>query len=163
MDSLIPEYVDALCREIHHIASSSPDKIPIHTVFFGGGTPSLLPSIEIERILAALESEMTILKGIEITLEANPGRLSLEYLKSIHDLGVNRISLGMQSANPEDLLLLERQHDFNHVVDAVKLVRKAGIGNLNLDIIFGIPYQTLASFERTIDRGISLNPDHFSL
>ena len=69
----------------------------------------------------------------------------------------------MQSANPEDLLLLERQHDFKQVVDAVKLVRKAGIGNVNLDIIFGIPYQTLESFERTIDLAISLNPDHFSL
>jgi oxygen-independent coproporphyrinogen-3 oxidase len=163
METLIPEYVEALCHEIQHISSSSPEKIPIHTIFFGGGTPSLLPYLEIERIFAALERNLTLLKGLEITLEANPGRLSLEYLKSISDLGINRISLGMQSANPEDLLLLERQHDFNQVVEAVKLVRKAGIGNVNLDIIFGIPYQTLASFERTIDLAISLNPDHFSL
>ena len=163
MDSLIPEYVDALCQEIHYISSCSPEKIPIHTVFFGGGTPSLLPSIEIGRIFAAIERELTLLKGLEITLEANPGRLTLEYLKSIHDFGVNRISLGMQSANTEDLLLLERRHDFNHVAEAVKLIRKAGFGNVNLDIIFGIPNQTLASFERTIDLGLSLNPDHFSL
>ncbi len=163
METLIPEYVGALCQEIRYVGRSSPQKIPIHTVFFGGGTPSLLPGKEIQRIFATLEQEFHLLDGLEVTLEANPGRLTHEYFKTIRDLGVNRISLGMQSANPEDLLLLERQHGFQHVVKAVSLIRKAGINNLNLDLIFGIPYQTLASWQRTLDHAIALNPDHISL
>jgi oxygen-independent coproporphyrinogen-3 oxidase len=163
MESLIPEYVRGVCQEIRYIARSSPQIIPIQTIFFGGGTPSILPIGEIECIFTAIEQEFELIEGLEISLEANPGRLSIEYLKSLRDLGVNRISLGMQSANPQDLLLLERQHDFQHVVSAVKMLRMAGIDNINLDLIYGLPYQSLDSWQRTLDSGISLNPDHLSL
>lgn len=163
MESLIPDYVRGLCQEIRYIARSSPHKIPIQTIFFGGGTPSILPIGEIERIFSAIEREFELIEGLEISLEANPGRLSVEYLKSLRDFGVNRISLGMQSANPQDLLLLERQHDFQMVVSAVRMLRKAGIDNLNLDLIYGLPYQSLDSWQRTLDSGISLKPDHLSL
>lgn len=163
MEALIPEYVGALCQEIRFIARSCPQRIPVHTIFFGGGTPSILPRKEISRIFDALQDEFTLLDGLEISLEANPGKLSYDYLKFLRDLGINRISLGMQSANPEDLLLLERQHEFEHVVRGVSLIRKVGFENLNLDLIFGIPYQNLVSWQRTLELGISLNPDHFSL
>jgi len=155
--------VGALCQEIRYIARSCPEKIPVHTVFFGGGTPSLIPSKEIYRIFDTLQQVFILHGGCEITLEANPDRLTYENLKFLHEMGVNRISLGMQSANPEDLLLLERQHDFKQVVKAVGMVRQSGFDNVNLDLIFGIPNQSLESWQRTLDLGISLNPDHFSL
>ena len=163
IDSLIPDYVGALCREIQFVASSHLQKIPIHSIFLGGGTPSILPGKELKRIFDSLEAEFVLLDRIEITLEANPGSLSLEFLMSIHDMGVNRISLGMQSADDIDLRLLDRRHDYKKVVDAVRLIRKAGFENLNLDLIFGIPNQALNSWQRTLERSISLNPEHFSL
>ncbi len=104
-----------------------------------------------------------LLEGLEFTIEANPGRLSYDYSRSLHDLGINRLSLGMQSANPGDLLLLERQHEFHQTANAVSMIRKAGFNNLNLDLIFGIPHQTLESWKLSLDQGISLNPDHLSL
>ena len=163
MEALIPEYVGALCQEIQFVAHSCAQRIPVQTIFFGGGTPSLLPSRELSRIFDTLQQAFILLEGREITLEANPDRLSYEYLKSLYELGINRISLGMQSANSEDLLLLERQHDFKQVAKAISLVRKTGFDNVNLDLIFGIPNQSLESWQRTLDLGISLNPDHFSL
>ena len=163
MDAIIPDYVQALCQEIRFIARSCTQRIPIRTIFFGGGTPSIIPRKEFSRIFDTLQLEFDLPQGLEITLEANPGRLSYEYLKSLRELGINRISLGMQSANPEDLLLLERQHQFEQVAMAVALIRKAGFENLNLDLIFGIPNQNLASWQRTLDLGVSLDPDHFSL
>ena len=163
MEALIPEYVGVLCQEIRYIVRSCPQRIPVHTIFFGGGTPSILPEKEISRVFDALQDEFTLLDGLEISLEANPGKLSYDYLKFLRDLGINRISLGMQSANPDDLLLLERQHEFEHVIRGVSLIRKVGFENLNLDLIFGIPYQNLVSWQKTLELGISLYPDHFSL
>lgn len=163
IEQLIPEYVRALCLEIRYIARSCAQKIPVHTIFFGGGTPSLLPGNEVSRVLDTVQKEFLLPEGVEITLEANPGRLTYDYLYSLHQLGVNRISLGMQSADPEDLTLLDRQHDFVQVARAVSMIRKAGFENLSLDLIFGIPYQELARWQRTLDLAISLNPDHISL
>lgn len=163
MEGYIPAYVLALCNELEYIARKKPHKIPLKTIFFGGGTPSLLPEEEIDRILATIQREFETLDGTEISLEANPGQLDLEYLISIRQMGVNRISLGMQSANPDDLSLLERQHDFQQVKKAVELIRSAGFANLNLDLIFGIPYQSLKSFQDSLDLALTLEPEHFSL
>jgi oxygen-independent coproporphyrinogen-3 oxidase len=163
LDDLIPAYVQALCHEIRYLAENCGRKPPIHTIFLGGGTPSILPAGEIEKIINQLNQDFNILEGIEITMEANPGRLTYDYLKSLYELGINRISLGMQSANPGELLLLERQHEFHQIANAVSLVRKAGFKNYNLDLIFGIPYQTLESWQLSLELGLSLGPDHLSL
>ncbi|MEE9188734.1 MAG: radical SAM family heme chaperone HemW, partial [Anaerolineales bacterium] len=163
LDDLIPAYVQALCHEIQYLAENCGRKPPIHTIFLGGGTPSILPAGEIEKIINQLNQDFNILEGIEITMEANPGRLTYDYLKSLYELGINRISLGMQSANPGELLLLERQHEFHQIANAVSLVRKAGFKNYNLDLIFGIPYQTLESWQLSLELGLSLGPDHLSL
>ncbi len=167
LEALIPEYVAALRREIA-LSSVSADestgqRLPVHTIFFGGGTPSLRPAHELEGILNCLRESFDLQAGIEITLEANPGTLSLDYLKNLRSLGVNRLSLGMQSASPEELRLLERQHSFEDVIQAVEWARSAGIDNLNLDLIFGLPYQTLKDWERTLGFAIGLRPDHLSL
>ncbi len=145
------------------LSISAQARLPVHTIFFGGGTPSLLPISEMDRLLAALRDHFHLQTGIEITLEANPGTLSLAYLRDLRSLGVNRLSLGMQSANPEELTLLERQHGFFDVIQAVSWARRAGFDNLNLDLIFGLPYQTMERWDQTLTRALELEPDHFSL
>jgi oxygen-independent coproporphyrinogen-3 oxidase len=122
MEGLIPDYVSALCEEMRLIAASSPQKIPLHTIFFGGGTPSILPIGEIERIVKSIQRDFDLLDEVEITIEANPGGLRLDYLKSLNNIGINRLSLGVQTANPQELVLLERQHNFQQVIEAVRLV-----------------------------------------
>ncbi len=163
LDNLIPSYVDALCQEIELSAESAGKRLPVHTIFFGGGTPSLLPVKQVERILCALERHFDLQPGLETTLEANPGTVNLPYWRDLRSLGVNRLSLGMQSANNEQLRLLERQHGLLDVLQAVDWAHKAGFDNLNLDMIFGIPYQTIDMWQTTLDRALALRPDHLSL
>jgi oxygen-independent coproporphyrinogen-3 oxidase len=103
------------------------------------------------------------MESIEISLEANPGTVSKTYLKQLHDLGVNRLSLGMQSANHDELALLERQHSYKDVINAVEWSRGAGINNLNLDLIFGLPYQGLKSWMANVEAATALHPEHLSL
>lgn len=163
LENLVPAYVQALCREIELLAESAGKRLPVHTVFFGGGTPSLLPADELERVLQALFASFELLAGLELTLEANPGTLSRAYLRDLRSLGVNRLSLGMQSAAPEELSLLEREHDFRQVTRAVAWSRGAGFEDVNLDLIFGLPYQSLASWQKNLELALGLSPDHLSL
>jgi oxygen-independent coproporphyrinogen-3 oxidase len=173
LEDLIQPYVEALCREIAfsaHTVQSSPvkraypgDRLPVHSLFFGGGTPSLLSASQLEQILRAVNEGFDLAGDLEITLEANPGTLSPSYLRDLRSLGVNRLSLGVQSANPLELRLLERQHDFSQVIKTVKWARQAGPDNINLDLIFGLPEQALESWQRTLNLAVGLAPDHFSL
>ena len=163
IESLIPDYIRALCREIRFISLAAEDRLPVHTVFFGGGTPSLLPLTALEEIFYSLKQSFLLHSEAEVTLEANPGTLTLSYLQGLHSIGINRLSLGMQSANSGDLRLLERQHDLSGVVQSVRWARQAGYKNLNLDLIFGIPYQSLESWNRTLRMALSLLPEHLSL
>lgn len=163
LEHLIDDYTHALCREAQHAATRFPAHAGVHTLFFGGGTPSLLPLSALEQILATLRTGFPLTEDAEITLEANPGTVSLDYLRGLRTLGVNRLSMGMQSANPNDLRILEREHDFFDVVNAVKWARQAGFDNLNLDLIFGLPYQTLASWQHTLDLAVALHPEHLSV
>lgn len=138
-------------------------KLPVHTIFFGGGTPSLMPAGKLAMILESLDQVFDLQPHLEITLEANPGTLSLEYLTDLKRSGINRLSLGVQSANPQELLLLERQHSYVDVIRSVKWARQAGFDNLNLDLILGLPYQELRSWQNTVNLVMGLSPEHFSL
>jgi oxygen-independent coproporphyrinogen-3 oxidase len=160
---MIPAYIQALCAEIRFVRASVGQQIPIHTIFVGGGTPSLLPLAELGRLFEVISQEFNLFEGAEITLEANPEKLSANYLKGLQQLGINRISLGVQSADSRDLRILERQHDFLQVAAAIKLIRKAGFENLNLDLIFGIPHQTIESWKSSLMIALELQPEHFSL
>ncbi len=160
---MIPEYVRALCREIELVAQSAGPRLSAHTIFFGGGTPSLLPLADLETVLDTLAQNFTLREGAEVSLEANPGTVSPEYLKGLRRAGVNRLSFGMQSANPDDLRLLERIHSYQDVAAAVRWARQAGFDNLNLDLIFGLPYQSIERWGETLDRALALQPEHFSL
>ncbi len=163
LQHLIPAYTQAVCDEIKFLSDSSINRIPIHTIFFGGGTPSLLGEKYLEMILTTIRDELDLAEGAETTIEANPGTVSKEYLVNIHALGVNRISLGMQSANQTELTLLERQHSFEDVIKAVEWSRDAGFDNLNLDLIFGLPEQSMKAWLVSLEAATTLQPEHLSL
>ncbi|HSO27855.1 MAG TPA: radical SAM family heme chaperone HemW [Anaerolineales bacterium] len=163
VENLIPAYVRALTAEMAWTAHAAGERLPVHTIFFGGGTPSLLPAAEVGRILSAARRYYEVEPAAEITLEANPGTLQPAYLFELRRLGVNRLSLGVQSANPEELRLLERRHDFPTAAQAVTWAREAGFDNMNLDLIFGLPGQTLVSWQRTLDLALGLEPEHLAL
>ena len=160
----IQAYGGAICKEIESIAAGAPGApLPVHTIFFGGGTPSLLPLSVLDEIFQAIRARFVLQADAEITMEANPGTVTPEYLRGVYDLGVNRLSFGMQSAHPDDLRMLERQHNFFDVVRAVEWSRRAGFQNLSLDLIFGLPEQSLERWQDSVERAIGLNPEHLSL
>jgi oxygen-independent coproporphyrinogen III oxidase len=159
----IPAYVEALQKEIQLVGRSTLKNLQVHTIFFGGGTPSLLTAKQLEFILKSIHSSFTLAPDLEISLEANPGTCSVEFLYDIRVLGFNRISFGVQSANPSELHLLERIHDYGDVVNAVKWSRQAGFKNLNIDLIYGLPEQTMANWQKTVNQVMGLHPEHLSL
>jgi len=163
LENLIPEYINAICQEIEYSAASLGVHLPVHTIYFGGGTPSLFPIAGLKRILKALSDKFDLLPGIEITLESNPGTVSLPYLFELKALGINRLSLGMQSADPNELRLLGRTHSFIQVNQAIPWARQAGFDNLNLDLIFGLPEQTLGMWKSNLDLAMGFQPEHLSL
>ena len=161
----IPAYVDALIREIEYIAATRPsDHATIGTIFFGGGTPSLLSAPQLASVVDALRAAFSFREApnLEATIEANPGTTSPEFLHEIRRAGINRLSFGVQSANPDELRMLERIHDFFDVVNSVKWARQAGFDNLNLDLIYGLPEQTMQTWQTTVKRIVGLHPEHIS-
>ncbi len=164
---MIPAYVEALGRELEFVGSRFAGEKDrgdgkVHTIFFGGGTPSLLTPKQFEYVLQAIRRNFTLTEDAEITIEANPGTVSFADLLNLRSLGINRISYGVQSANTEELRMLERAHDFFDVIEAVASARKAGFDNLNLDLIYGLPEQTLPSWQTTVQRILDLHPEHIS-
>jgi oxygen-independent coproporphyrinogen-3 oxidase len=159
MEALYLPYVNALEKEIHRQSRG----MAVHTLFFGGGTPSLLATKDIGRLIQSCRDIFTVTNELEITCECNPGTVSLDYLRELREQGVNRLSYGAQSAQPNELKLLGREHDWEQVVRAIELSRSAGFDNLNVDLIFGLPYQTLESWQATLSAACALDPDHISL
>lgn len=162
-ESMIPAYVEALCKEIEFAGKGgSRSALTVHTIFFGGGTPSLLSPPQFDSIFKSLRATFTLTSEPEITIEANPGTCSFAYLRDLRSIGINRISYGVQSANAFELRMLERAHNFLDVIEAVTSARKAGFDNLNLDLIYGLPEQTLESWQTTVQRVLDLRPEHIS-
>jgi oxygen-independent coproporphyrinogen-3 oxidase len=166
-EEMIPAYVEALSQEVAFVGSilkgeREKGEGKVHTIFFGGGTPSLLYPKQFAQIFESIRSNFTLTDDVEITIEANPGTVSFADLLDLHSLGINRISYGVQSANTEELRMLERAHDFLDVIEAVASSRKAGFDNLNLDLIYGLPEQPLGSWQTTVRRILDLHPEHIS-
>jgi len=165
----IPAYVSALCREISIVADAGSQnnqaRIAVHSLYFGGGTPSLIPVQQYEVIFKTIQEVFDLSEGIdrEITLEANPGTLSREYSRDLHSIGFNRISLGVQSAHLIELRQLGRIHDFNATVESVEWVRQSGFVNLNLDLIYGLPGQKIETWRSTLESVSAFQPEHLSL
>lgn len=136
---------------------------PVHSIYFGGGTPSLLQPSQVNKVLRSIRQVFAVTTDCEITLEANPGTVFLDSVSGYREAGVNRLSLGVQSTHQKELTLLERQHSYADVLNAVQDARKTGIDNINLDLIYGLPYQELKDWEETLRSIVLLNPDHLSL
>jgi oxygen-independent coproporphyrinogen-3 oxidase len=168
LDDLMAPYARALATEIRMVGVGARENgcRAAHTIFFGGGTPSLLPLELYAEIFAALREAFALTPDCEITLEANPGTVEKHYLEGLRALGVNRLSFGVQSTHPSELQLLDRLHSFDDVVRAVRWARAAGFdprsNGVNLDLIFGIPHQTMAMWRETLARALALQPDHLS-
>ena len=152
------EYVQALLSEI---AARVPDNEPIDTIYFGGGTPSILETEQIERLLNALLKKSTT-PPKEITLEANPGDLNLEKLTALKRLGINRLSIGIQSFNDAELRLIGRRHNAAQAIQAVNDAQTAGFDNISIDLIYALPEQTMESWREAIHTAIQLGVQHIS-
>lgn len=135
---------------------------PAETVFLGGGTPSLLEPGQVRGVLDALGERFPFASGVEVTMEANPSDLSPERLQGYRSAGVNRLSLGVQSFADRELALLGRRHNAATAARVFAEARRAGFGNVSLDLMLGIPGQTRGSLRRTIERAVALGPDHLS-
>ncbi len=158
----MPAFVEALVEEIRWAATGA-DGQTVHTIFFGGGTPSLLTPDQFAFILESLHGQFNVADDAEITIEANPNDLSREYLGALRRLGINRLSIGMQSSDETELRLFNRHHDNEAVVRAVAAARASGFDNINLDLIYGVPHQTITSWTATLRQAAALAPDHISL
>jgi oxygen-independent coproporphyrinogen III oxidase len=160
-------YVRALLTEIELAGklaqSADGTSRRSRTIFFGGGTPSLLTVTQITRLLNACRRAFAVDEDAEITLEANPGTLSFEQLAGLHAAGINRLSMGAQSFDAELLKALGRIHSPAEITQAVHSARAAGFTSINLDFMFGLPGQTMRHWQATLDQALALHPDHFSL
>ena len=154
-------YVDALVRDLEHDLPLAWGR-SVHSVFFGGGTPSLFPPQAIDRFLQAASARLRFTPGLEITLEANPGTAEHGRFDGYRAAGVNRVSFGIQSFDDGCLQRLGRIHDSAEAEAAVKLAQDAGFDNLNLDLMYALPGQDLAMAERDLERAFALQPAHIS-
>ncbi|MCE5287008.1 MAG: radical SAM family heme chaperone HemW [Pelosinus sp.] len=161
LDNLYEEYTAALCREIAERASGL--SAVADTVFIGGGTPSILPADLLIQILQAIEGSFIIAKGAEISMEANPGTVNLEKLHILRQYGVNRLSFGVQSFQDTLLRGIGRIHSADEAKEAVSLAKKAGFDNINVDLIYGLPHQTLDDVKASLKEAVSLDIQHISV
>jgi oxygen-independent coproporphyrinogen-3 oxidase len=151
------DYIDAVLRELE---SAPKDQVP--TIFFGGGTPSLLPAHDLGRVITAIKARNGLTADCEITLEANPDSVTQEKLQGYLAAGFNRISFGMQSAQPHVLALLDRTHNPANVKRAVDMARAAGFESISVDLIYGTPGESLEDWRSTVTEALSLDIDHIS-
>ena len=161
LDGLMQPYVEALERELGS-ASARFDFGPLATVYFGGGTPSLMPASSITRLMDRIRALFDLESGAEITLEANPASTDPAKLAAWRAAGVNRLSIGVQGFDPRALAVLERRTDGEQARRAVSQARGAGFENLSLDLIYAVPFQTVESWQATVREAIALGPEHLS-
>jgi oxygen-independent coproporphyrinogen-3 oxidase len=157
--ALKEQYVAALLREI----AAQGDGSPADTIYFGGGTPSLLEPVEIASIIEACRQRFTVDRDAEITMEANPETVTPERLVGFREAGVNRLSYGVQSFRDEELQRLSRLHSASRAAEAFAMARRAGFDNISLDLMMWLPQQTIAQWLESVDALIALGPDHASL
>ena len=162
-ENLKQQYVDVLCQEIALTVSQIPPVERLQTVFFGGGTPSLLSVKQIAQILETIAKYFAIAPDADISLEANPGTVSIESLQGYRSLGVNRISLGAQAFQQELLDVCGRGHSVTEIYEAVDAIKKSGFENFSLDLISGLPNQLMLDWQNSLKSAIALQPNHLSI
>lgn len=154
-------YVSAICREIELRKEYIGDE-NIETIYFGGGTPSQLAKDDFEQIFASICRNFKVSEDAEITMEANPDDLSDRYLQMIREFPFNRLSIGIQSFNDNELLFLKRRHSSQKAKDAVKSAKSGGFDNISIDLMYGLPKQTLDIWNRNLDEALALDIQHIS-
>ena len=161
-DGYVPEaYVDALLSQIVQESQFYQER-RVTTIFWGGGTPSLLRVMDMERLMDAIRAHFCVADDAEITLESNPGTLDFEKLAGYRRAGINRLSMGLQSACDKELAMLGRIHNFDTFVQNYKQARRAGFENINVDLMSALPGQTVESWEQTLMKTAELAPEHLS-
>ena len=157
---MVSDYVSYLCQEIESVPRHTDN--PLKTIFFGGGTPSLMPQKYLTKILKVLETNLQIAPDAEISIEIDPGTFDLTSLKGYLDLGINRFSLGVQSFESELLEICGRTHNLEDIYLSLDLIRQAQIKDFSLDLITGLPHQTLEQCQKSLLQAIEINPPHLS-
>ena len=160
-DSLLDSYLNAVCTHIREAGPLTPNHI-VDTVYFGGGTPSFFGADGMAAILTAIRKSFDVASSAEITFEANPDSISDRLLRRLRSEGFNRVSLGVQCDNDEILKKIGRPHNYAQAVNAVQRIRKAGFRNLSLDLMYGLPGQSLEDWEKTLQHVLQLAPEHIS-
>ena len=160
-ESRIAQYCHALKEEIKRTGDQAED-IGVRSVFIGGGTPSILEAEQITEIMTCIRNNFSIEKNAEITIESNPGTLNAEKLNCYHELGINRLSIGLQSTDDDCLRRLGRIHTFQEFEKNYEQARKSGFQNINIDLMSGLPGQSLRGYEDTLNRVTELKPEHIS-
>ena len=159
---LIPQYVDTLEKEMQ-LHAKDVWEFEVKTIYFGGGTPSLLPAKSIAYMLESCSKLFNMPSNLEVTLEANPGTVDQSFLTQLKESGVNRLSLGVQSFSDNELKLLGRIHSANEAREAFFMARQAGFENINMDLLYALPRQAVSDWRNNLVEAIKLNPDHLSL
>lgn len=159
---LIDKYIEALKQEINKTKIDKQEYL-VSTIYFGGGTPSYIDSKHIIEILKLIKEKFNIHENAEITIEINPGTVTEEKLKDYYNAGINRISFGLQSTNSELLKLVGRIHSYFSFLEGYNLARDIGFKNINVDLMIGLPVQTLEDVKRDLERIIELKPEHISV
>lgn len=159
----VDEYIEAIGREIELIKEQSPDVFnDIETIYLGGGTPTSLSASQINRLLEIINTHLSTNQLVEFASEANPDELSIEKLNALKSGGINRLSLGVQSFDNELLKKLGRTHSNEQVLKTIENAREIGLSNLNIDLMYGLPGQTMNQWEDTLNKALALNLPHYS-
>ncbi len=159
---VVSRYISALIAHMESYREGASAYAP-DTVFIGGGTPTCIPPEELFRLIRAIRKNFKLTRNVEFTIEANPATVSYQTLLRLHRLGVNRISMGLQSAHDAELKALSRRHTRRDFARSFRMARDAGFDNINVDLMFGIPHQTYQSLMHTLSYVTNLSPDHISL
>ena len=159
----ISAYLDAVRRETQFQGKNQPEGFLVHTIYIGGGTPTLISVKQVRELLDSLNSSFELQKETEISIEANPGTLTQKKLECLLENGINRLSIGVQSFQDEELKMLGRIHTVKEADEVYTSARQAGFGNINMDLIYGLPGQEMDKWQESLEHAIELNPNHLSL
>ncbi len=167
----INDYIECILKELKSFSekvelnyiNGVDDLVKINTIYIGGGTPSIISEKYIEKIINEIKDNFNIMKNAEITIEINPGTVNKQKLQKYLEIGINRISLGLQSTDDELLKLLGRVHKYKDFEEIYKLAREVGFKNINVDLMLGLPSQSISVLEKSLDEIISKNPEHISV
>lgn len=161
LESVSKNYISAVLKEIE-LAQETVGAAEVPSIFFGGGTPSLMPAAELARVIQEIRDRFELSPDIEITIEVNPDSVSLDFLEKMRQAGANRISMGMQSAVPHVLKVLDRTHNPENVSAAVEKARKAGFEHVSVDLIYGAPGESVSDWQQSVTSALQLPIDHIS-